>query len=95
MCCIVTGLSSVLKLVKLTIDANQREERGKSNEEKINNSCATKKNITGFYTEDGPCDLEKQRKLSFVVVPNKKVKLAFALRCFFFVPDLIWAFYPL
>ena len=40
--------------MKFTIDVRQREHRGQNNEEKNKNSCATKKNITGFYTEDDP-----------------------------------------
>ena len=40
------------KPVKLTIDVKQREQRGLNNEEKNNNSCTIKKNISGFYTED-------------------------------------------
>ena len=38
--------------MKLTIDVKQREKEGANNEEKNNNSCAIKKNITGIYTED-------------------------------------------
>ena len=37
---------------KLTSDVKLREQRGENNKEKNNNSCTTKKNITGFYTED-------------------------------------------
>ena len=40
--------------MKLTIDVKQR---GQNNEEKKNNSCAAKKSITGFYTEDEPSGL--------------------------------------
>ena len=35
----------------LTIVVKQREQRWKNNEEKNSNSFATKKNMTGFYTE--------------------------------------------
>ena len=37
--------------MKLTLDVKQREQRGKNNKDKNNNSCATKKNITDFYTD--------------------------------------------
>ena len=47
-----TGYPLCKKPVKLTIHVKQREQRGKNNEEKNSNSCATKKNITGFYIED-------------------------------------------
>ena len=36
---------------RLTVVVEQREHR---EEERKSNSCATKKNITGFYTKDEP-----------------------------------------
>ena len=47
----ILGLCSVENAVKITSDVKQR---GQKKEQRNNNSCTTKKNITGFYTNQEP-----------------------------------------
>ena len=66
--------------MNLTIDVKQREQRRQSNEEKTDNSCTTKKNIAGFYTEHD--------KAACSLVPRVKkinLRLPWALKAFFSV----------
>ena len=48
------GFPRCQNLSSFIIDVKQREQRQKNNEAKNSNSCATKKNITGFHTEGEP-----------------------------------------
>ena len=49
---VLFGLGVILGVK--TCEGHQREPRGQNNGEKNNNSCETKENIAGFYTEDEP-----------------------------------------
>ena len=52
--CLGEGFNLGVKICEAHHWRKMKRQRGQNNEEKNSNSCATKKNVTGYCTEDNP-----------------------------------------